>query len=316
MSCQEVRVGQGVLDTSDPDAVIAALADRQHGMVSYAQLLDAGLGRGGVEHRIRHGRLFPFHRGVYVVGRPPPGPRGFLWGAVLACGLDTNAVTHRSGAWAHGLVAPPGLPIHLTTWGESRSRDGVRVHRSASFDPTEDVVRIDGLPTATVARLLLDLATSRDIGRLCRSAHHLNLLDVRAISGVLARAPNHRGARRLEQAVEALTHDDPEDMTRRELEALFLELVIAAGLPTPRVNAPLFEFVVDFLWPGHRLVVETDGAQTHLTPWSFAEDRARDRRLTAAGYRVVRFTWREVAYQPRQVARELRRLLGVRTRRR
>ena len=56
---------------------------------------------------------------------------------------------------------------------------------------------------------------------------------------------------------------------------------------------------VDLLWPEHRLIVETDGAATHLTPTAFEEDRRRDAVLTTLGYRVVRFTRRQVAEHPR-----------------
>ena len=47
----------------------------------------------------------------------------------------------------------------------------------------------------------------------------------------------------------------------------------------------------DFHWPGHDLIVETDGWDSHSTRAAFEDDRAKDAALTAAGYRVVRFTW-------------------------
>jgi len=48
---------------------------------------------------------------------------------------------------------------------------------------------------------------------------------------------------------------------------------------------------VDFLWPAHALIVETDGYEAHGTRRAFEADRARDAALTAGGYRVVTFTW-------------------------
>ena len=59
------------------------------------------------------------------------------------------------------------------------------------------------------------------------------------------------------------------------------------------------EHEVDFRWPEHRLIVETDGAATHLTRRAFEDDRRRDTSLTILGYRVVRFTRRQVAADPR-----------------
>ena len=69
-----------------------------------------------------------------------------------------------------------------------------------------------------------------------------------------------------------------------------------AGLPEPlvnsRVDAPDHPYLeVDFLWPKRALIVETDGYDSHGTRRAFEADRAKDAALTAAGFRVVRFTW-------------------------
>ena len=58
------------------------------------------------------------------------------------------------------------------------------------------------------------------------------------------------------------THDP--DITRSKLEERFLALIAEAGLPRPEVNAIVGGHEVDFFWPEHRLIVETDGAATHL----------------------------------------------------
>jgi very-short-patch-repair endonuclease len=65
-------------------------------------------------------------------------------------------------------------------------------------------------------------------------------------------------------------------------------------LPRPRVNATVAGYEVDFYWPDHSLIVETDGAATHLTATAFEHDRARDAHLTALGHRVIRITWRQM----------------------
>ena len=46
----------------------------------------------------------------------------------------------------------------------------------------------------------------------------------------------------------------------------------------------------DYHWPAHRVIVETDGWESHRTRQAFTNDRAKDAALTAAGYRVLRFT--------------------------
>ena len=62
----------------------------------------------------------------------------------------------------------------------------------------------------------------------------------------------------------------------------------------------------DCLWREQCLIVELDGRATHATRRAFETDRARDRRLTAAGWRVIRITWRQLAGEPQAIARDLR----------
>jgi hypothetical protein len=49
----------------------------------------------------------------------------------------------------------------------------------------------------------------------------------------------------------------------------------------------------------------------NLTPAAFGQDRRRDAALLLAGYRVVRFTYRQVVKHPDEVAGILRALLGA-----
>jgi very-short-patch-repair endonuclease len=97
-------------------------------------------------------------------------------------------------------------------------------------------------------------------------------------------------------------------VTRSELEERFLALVATQGLAAPRVNAIVEGHEVDFHWPHANLIVETDGAATHLTATAFEHDRARDAQLTAAGHRVIRLTWRQLTEQPHHVVELLARL--------
>ena len=113
-----------------------------------------------------------------------------------------------------------------------------------------------------------------------------------------------------------LVHSAPDaKLTRSELEARLLTLIRRAGLPEPLTNHPLHvpdhgPCELDFFWPAHRLVAETDGYATHHTRASFENDRRRDAALQAHGLRVVRFTWRDITTDAATTTRRLRRLLG------
>jgi very-short-patch-repair endonuclease len=89
-----------------------------------------------------------------------------------------------------------------------------------------------------------------------------------------------------------------------------LALIARHRLPRPLVNHTVSGEQVDFHWPQARLIVQTDGAATHLTPTTFEEDRERDAELTVAGYRVVRFTWRQLTDRPAHTADTLGALLA------
>ena len=96
------------------------------------------------------------------------------------------------------------------------------------------------------------------------------------------------------------------DLTRSELERRFLQLCRRHRLPGPEVNARIGDHVVDFLWRRPRLIAETDGYRYHRGRASFEHDRAREAKLIAAGYEVLRFTWRQVVERPEEVVAALR----------
>lgn len=279
-------------------------------MVSHAQLLAGGLGRGAIELRLRNGRLHPYHRGVYAVGHTRLTPRARLWAAVLACGgPGASLLGFRGAAAPWDLMPMPSLAIDVFTLRRSCSRPGIRVHRTTSLEP-QDITDIDGLPLTTPIRTLIDLAdqlTPHRLERVLHRAEILRLLDVNAIHARLTALPGRR-SRTLLKALSTLERGP--DVTRSELEERFLALVTSYKLARPRVNATVAGSEVDFYWPDHDLIIETGGAATHLTPTAFEHDRARDAHLTALGHRVIRITWRQLTERPREVAQLLRRLVS------
>jgi very-short-patch-repair endonuclease len=68
----------------------------------------------------------------------------------------------------------------------------------------------------------------------------------------------------------------------------------------------------DFLWWEERLIVETDGRRVHSTRRALEQDRLRDQRLVLAGYRVVRFTWKQIIHDSKRVTATVAALLGNR----
>src|SRR5216684_3041443 len=74
-----------------------ALASRQHGVVTRAQLLDLGFSPKAIDHRIETGRLHRVLRGVHAVGRPQLTVYGRWMAAILSCGPEA-VLSHGSAA--------------------------------------------------------------------------------------------------------------------------------------------------------------------------------------------------------------------------
>jgi very-short-patch-repair endonuclease len=69
--------------------------------------------------------------------------------------------------------------------------------------------------------------------------------------------------------------------------------------------------IVDCLWRKARLIVELDGRVAHVRELAFEDDRARDRALTAAGWRPIRITRAQLRGDPDGLEADLRALLGL-----
>jgi putative AbiEi antitoxin of type IV toxin-antitoxin system len=295
-----------------PDAAIAELADRQHGVVSREQLRALGLARGAIDFRVEAKRLHPIYRGVYAVGRRRISQRGVWMAAVLACGLDA-LLSHRPAAALLGIREGTPATVDVTVPRRLRPRDGIRPHRA--LVPEDERSVHAGIPTTGVARTLLDLAAvlqPHELRRALERAEALHLTDPLTLVAVVDRHPHRRGA----GALTAALADGPlrPSLTRSELERRFLTVVDEAGLPRPLVNhwidigGELIQ--ADCFWPDQRLIVELDGRTWHATRDAFDRDRRRDRRCLAAGVPVVRVTAETLNREVRELERELRTLLS------
>lgn len=295
------------LRRTQAERALADLAGRQWGVVSRAQLTAIGLGRGAIDARLSAGRLRRLHRGIYAIGGAVLPREGRALAAVLACG-EGAVLSHVSAAVHWGLLSYDAARPEVTAPASRAGVPGIRLHRTRSLD-ARDTTTHRAMPITTLAKTLLDVAASSPTNHLEHAigqALRNRVYDHTAILDVLERHRGRRGAKALRTA----TADDPA-FTRGELERRFRALCRRAGLPMPHSNvdvadADLRPHEVDFFFPGHRLVVETDGWSDHGTRVAFERDRAKDAALVAAGYVVLRFTKRQIAHDPDTVADRVR----------
>ena len=282
-------------------------------MVSRRQLLDLGVTPKMIERRLASGRLRALWRGVYSVGRP----RVTLWGwwiaAVLVCG-EGAVLSHTSAAEFWGILETntgsqgerdrPDL-VHVSV-RENRIRRlvGIRGHRRRDLKES-DKREHDGVPVTAPGRTLIDLASVLQPGPLeaaVNRADKLGLIDPEALRDEVSDHSGMAGVKSLRRILDRRTFT----LTDSELERRFLRLVRRARLPEPKTQQGVKGFRVDFHWPELGLIVETDGLRYHRTPQQQGRDRARDQRLMAAGFTVLRLTHAQVTFERDHVVETLR----------
>ena len=296
------------------DRRIADFGATHHLVFGLGELAALGLSAGATRRRAAAGRLHRVHSGVYSLVPPALLPREGRWrAAVLACGPGA-VLSHRSAAGLHELRAYGPARTEITVPHSSpRVHAGILAHRCALDD--EDITLLRGIPCTTVARTLVDLAAVvplRVVERVCDQAEIAETFDLWAIQDQFERHPRRPGTRRLRSVLE--THYIGTTPTWTDIEERFLALVRAAGLPAPTVNdwvdpgdgEPAIR--VDFVWRAQRIALETDGRRTHMTAQAFERDRRRDQRLTAARWRPLRATWRQILNAPRALELTLQRV--------
>ncbi len=285
------------------DARIAAIANRQHGVIAIRQLRDLGIGEDAIRARVVAGRLHRVHRGVYSVGHSALSKEGRLLSAVLALGRGPNpdesvvldrwgaAVSHMSAASLWGLLPAKSGPADVIVSGNAgrARRTGIRVHRSLLLVRADVTLHL-GIPLTTPRRTIADLR--------------------RAIS---LRSPGAISAWELRKAIRQanviglpIEGRDAAIRTRSDLERDFLSLCRRYRLPCPEINVRIGAYLVDFLWREERLVVETDSYRYHRGEVAFHDDRVRELELMRLGYHVLRLSEAQIDDAPKDVAAVLK----------
>jgi len=277
------------------DAVIARLAWRSHGVVTRLQLLANGVTKKQIRTRIKRGSLIVVYPGVYRVGHRAPSIEATYIAAVRACG-EGAPLMEAAAAYLYGLSKgdPPDPVVKART---SRRINGIEVHKARSLE-RGTVWR--GVPITTVPQTLIDLAPSMPFDQLVLACHEA---DVKY--GVTPQSFKGRIPRRLRVALEGGI-----PVTLSALEARFLEVLHAEGLPIPVTNRRRGAHRVDCRWPDHGLTVELDSYRFHRTRHAWEQDRRRERDAHRRGDEHRRYPYGDVFEDSRAMLAELRTLLA------
>lgn len=283
------RLSLGMREKGGPnDETVAAIARRQHGVVTITQLEAAGLDKSAVARRVEAGRLHRVRQGVYAVGHASLSYEGQWLAAVRTCGPGA-VLSYASAAMLWGFLRRADGPVDVSLPSRSgqRRKDGIRIHRPRRLEP-RDISRRSEIPVTTPRRTIHDLRrTDPDLAR--------------------------RAAREAQHAGYKVTTD----RTRSDLESDFLGFCRRHRLPNPEVNAQLYDptrgrrLTVDFLWGSRHLIVETDSYRYHQGSVSFEDDHARDLALRRLGFTVLRYTGRQLEREAGAIAAEIRARLDL-----
>jgi very-short-patch-repair endonuclease len=229
--------------------------------------------------------------------------------AVLVCGAGAM-LSHRSAAelWRIGWEEAGRIDLTVRRKCEIR-RKGLKVRSRPSLDARSFVQR-HGIPVTRPVQTLIDMATELKplrLERVVNEADKLDLVDPERLRRELDRHKGEPGARKLATLLDRHTFR----LSDSDLEILFRPLALAARLPAPLTKQWVLGYEVDFHFPDHDLIVETDGLRYHRTPSQQARMAKRDQVHVAAGLRVLRFTHWQVAYAPDEVTDVLRRLRAI-----
>jgi hypothetical protein len=297
----------GAMPIPDTDHAVARLLRQQHGVLSRRQALAAGMTEKGLAVAIRRGRLLRLAPAVYAESSHPPTWHRQLMAAVLV--HEGNAAV--TGAAAAALYGFDGFhavrPQLLVPHSVGAANPLARLFRTRHFAGT-DLTRVAGIPVVTPARMVVELAGTRDaaeLGRLIDQAVLRKKLDPEVLLGRTAELLRGRRPGR------AVMQDVLEDRlcgyvpAESELEAVMFETMDAAGyrhylrqfkLPWRRGSRPAG--TVDALFPLERVVAEGDGRSWHVRLERWEQDRRRDLDLLAHGFVPIRATWRALTVEP------------------
>lgn len=283
---------------------IARIAGRDHGVVTRAQLLGAGITAGEIKHRVAVGALLREHRGVYRVGHRAPSIYARYLAAVRACG-DRAMLAGMAAAYLRGLVKGP-TPMPEVIAPTERRVAGV-VTRRARRGETRDRSTWHGIPTTSVARTLVDLAgvlRPDDLARACHEASVRHRTTPAQVEAVLSRRATSPGAATLRRVLWGDVH-----VTLSALEARFLQRLREARLVLPQTNRRAGGRRVDCRWPEQYLTVELDSYRFHVSRHAWELDRRREREAHARGDELRRYTYGDVFEHPGAMLTELEALV-------
>jgi hypothetical protein len=290
------------------EQALAEIAEGQHGLITRLQAIRCGADDAFILRQVRRGRWQRVRRSVFRITGAPVTPAQTLMAEVLAAGASTvSARTTAAALWrVPGFDALPPQLLRPAGKEAHTRHPGLRL---TCWLPASHVGTVDGIPTTSPVRTAFDLCAAVHPKRAERALDNGLAMKLFTVPDCLDLAleicKSGRPGSALFRSLLAARgggYIAPES----ELEARFIELVIAAGFEAPVRQFNVGDAAgsigrVDFAWPAIRLIVEVDGRRWHGAKLDRDADEQRTNRLTAAGWRVIRISWEQLTRRPHEV---------------
>lgn len=302
--------------SKDVDRRCSSIGAQQHGLISRAQALDAGIATHDINYRLRTGKWKSVYPSVYLLRGVPFSVRTRLKAALLYVGED-SAISHRSAVTLLGLGHFPVSPVEISTATRGKQAEGITIHVTSNL-PRVDVTKIDGIEVTTVLRTLADLGAvigPAEVEDCLDEALRRRLTSVQQLHRHLDRlsGSGRRGAGALRKLVK---ERGPGFIpTESRLEARLFRILKKAQLPIPAKQVEVVEcgaFLgrVDFAYPDARVALEADSYTYHSLRRDWEADKRRRALLVSHGWRVLETTWRGMVDNPQGLIDNVARALG------
>lgn len=186
---------------------------------------------------------------------------------------------------------------------DERVASGLLVHRTDRLDPIDVSHRLR-IPVTTPARTLLDLGAvvpAPVVESALEDALMRRLVTFQLLTRTLERlgGPRRNGAGVLRALVEE--RDPATARTESMLEDELFHVLRRGGLPAPVRQYEVAGVLLDGAYPDLRLGLEADSRIWHGGRLDVQRNTDKANILLAHGWRVLRFTWFDLARRPRYV---------------
>lgn len=277
---------------------VAEMVGRRGGSSTYAELRALVSAR-TVRKALATGEIRRVAKGVYALPEAPA--------ALTAARSQGGVVSHLSAAqhWGLGVISPPTSPHVTLPPGRVRRHTGLPcILHWASVPSLDDVTT----PLRTVLDCIRTLPLAEALA-VADSALRTGCVDQDELidAAKRLRGPHRRRVLQVAQLADGRS----ESVLESALRALLVERGIEGFVPQVLVQDSEFSARLDLGNPELLLGLEADGFAFHGTRRALVKDCRRQVNLTIRGWRILRFSWEDIMYDPDWVVDTIVRAAGL-----